>query len=124
MFTDLVGLGFTAREDSQYFSDIPIDGSVKYELEGGLIMRRKRFTRDAGRHIITGFSFMSQANKTLLDNFFQSMHGSVLSFTYRHPTTGENLRVFFEDAYKTTYQGVSTNIMWHVTDVMLRTTLA
>ena len=121
-FPALIALGLTAKEDSQYFTDAPIDGSIKYETEGGLIVTRRRFTRNAGRHIVTGYSFMSQADKTILDRFFVSMGGGAMTFAYNHPTTGESLTVRFESEYKTIYKGIGSNFMWEVTDIKLRST--
>ena len=119
-FPALNALGFNGGEDSHYFSDNPIDGAMRFETEGGLVITRKRFTRAAGRHIVTGFTEITVANKVLFDNFFVSQGGGAQSFTYIHPLTGEYLNVRFEGEYKTTYTGLGSDITWDITDIKLR----
>jgi hypothetical protein len=119
-FPTLITMGFTALEDSKYFQDTPIDASLSYETDGGLLITRRRYTRGAGRNIVTGFTALSQANKALLDTFYANQGGGSAQFTYVHPLTNENLQVRFSGEYKTAYKGRGGLWIWDVTDIKLR----
>ena len=69
-FPDLQAAGFSALEDSQFFQDTPISGAITYETDGGIFMARRRFTRNPGRNLVTGFTEISNADKLKLDAFF------------------------------------------------------
>lgn len=117
-FPDLITQGFTSSEDSQFLQDHAMDGSLRYEMQGGLIVIRKRFTRTPLRLITTGFSWIPQSDFDLLRAYYQSMTGQ--SFSYTLPTTNETLTVSFSKEFKTEYKGAGSNFLWNVTDITLQ----
>jgi hypothetical protein len=119
-FPALVGLGFTQQEDSSYFKDSYLDGTIKYEVTGGLVVARRRFTRQPNRSIETGFSNMSQANKEIIDAYY-SIVMQAGTFTYTHPTSAESLTVRFDDVLKPEYMGAGTTFVWKMPSIKLRT---
>ena len=108
-------------EDSQYFSDMPIDPSMKKETDGGLVFTRRQYTRDPGRHIVTGFTSLDNKYKQILDFFYRQMGGGSDAFDYVHPLDNVTLRVRFEDPYNATYKGIGSYKVWDVTQIKLRT---
>ena len=108
-------------EDSQYFMDTPIDPSMKKETDGGLVFTRRQYTRDPGRHIVTGFTSLDFKYKQLLDFLYQQVGGGADSFDYIHPLDGTTLRVRFEEPYTLAYKGVGSYKVWDITQLKLRT---
>lgn len=122
-FPDLTAAGFTAVEDSQYFETQRISGAATHETDGGLFIVRRRFTRNPGSYIITGFTEISDADKRLFDNFYENnaAHGSAY-VSYTHPLTGDTLQVIFSEStpYTAQYKGWGANKVWTLTDIKLR----
>lgn len=108
-------------EDSQFFMDTPIDPSMKKETDGGLIFTRKQYTRDPGKHFVTGFTSLEHKYKTLLDSFYKSVGGGSYYFDYVHPLDGNTISVRFEDPYTLLYKGVANYKVWDITAIKLRT---
>ena len=109
------------REDSQYFSDAPIDPAMKKETDGGLVFTRRQYTRDPAHHIVTGFTSLDHKYKQILDFFWRQVGGGSSQFDYVHPLDHVVLRVRFEEAYMANYKGVGTYNVWDVTGIKLRT---
>lgn len=122
-FPDLTALGFTAVEDSQYFQTERISGAQTYETDGGVFLVRKRFTRNPGSFITTGFTEISDADKRLFDTFYQNnaANGAV-QVNYLHPLTSVMLKVYFSETtpYTAQYKGWGANKVWTLTDIRLR----
>lgn len=122
-FPDLTAAGFTAVEDSQYFQTERISGAQTYETDGGVFLVRKRFTRNPGSFITTGFTEISDADKQLFDAFYENnaAHGAV-QVNYLHPLTGVTLQVYFSETtpYTAQYKGWGANKVWTLTDIRLR----
>lgn len=122
-FPDLTALGFTAVEDSQYFQTERISGAQTYETDGGVFLVRKRFTRNPGSFITTGFTEISDTDKRLFDTFYQNnaANGAV-QVNYLHPLTGVTLKVYFSETtpYTAQYKGWGANKVWTLTDIRLR----
>lgn len=121
-FPALTALGFTSSEDSQYFQDVPINGAMKYEVDGGLLITRRRFTRNAGLNIVTGFTDIPVSDKILLDQFIFSLGGGAAETTYVHPLTGVtwNIRFSEDPPYSCQYTGWGSDRVWTITDLKLR----
>jgi len=119
-FPGLIASGFTAIEDSQYFMDVPVDGALKFEMQGGLVVSRKRFTRAPARIITTGYTWMTQSDYALFQAYWTLEGGGANSFTYTHPITAESLTVRFDKEYKAVYKGAGSNYLWDVTEITLR----
>lgn len=122
-FPDLTSLGFTALEDSQYFQTERISGAQTYETDGGIFITRKRFTRNPGQIITTGFTEISDADKVLFDQFYENNAGQgATEVNYVHPLTGVTMPVYFSETtpYTAQYKGWGANKVWTITDIRLR----
>lgn len=121
-FPALTALGFSASEDSQYFQDTIINGAMKYETDGGLLVTRRRFTRNAGFNLVTGFTEISIQDKYLLDQFIASLGGGAAATDYVHPLYGTTMSVrFTEDPpYTSQYTGWGSDRVFTITDLKLR----
>lgn len=122
-FPDLTSSGFTAQEDSQYFQTQRISGAQTHETEGGIFIVRRKFTRNPGSFIITGYTEISDSDKKLFDQFYQNnaAHGAA-QVKYVHPLTGDTLMVYFSEStpYTADYKGWASNRVWSLTDIKLR----
>ena len=112
--------GFTAKEDSKYFSADPIDQAITFETEGGVFLSRPRNTRDPGFVFTTAFSDITQSDMDLLNAFYASVRGGSSSFQYTHPVTNVTYVVRFVGAYRTKYVGAGSRKRYDVTDIKLR----
>jgi hypothetical protein len=119
-FPALTALGFTALEDSKLFSDVPLQNSLNFEVDGGLIASRKRFTRNNLRQIQTGYTFLTDADKEIFDQFCDDA-GLADTIVYTHPTTAESLNVVFVEPPTIVYSGVGESRYWDITSIKLRT---
>lgn len=122
-FPDLKSMGFSASEDSQYFQTQRISGAQTYETDGGIFIVRKRFTRNPGSFIVTGFTEISDSDKNLFDQFYENnaSHGAT-EVTYVHPLTQASMQVYFSEStpYTAEYKGWGSNKVWTLTDIKLR----
>lgn len=89
----------TKGSDSKYFKEDAEDPSMVSTMDGGYVVSRARFTRPPRRIFTTGYTAMSDADKTALQNFYRlvAMGGSVI-FDWTHPDTGEVIAVRFLSA--------------------------
>lgn len=120
-FPALNDTGFLSVEDSKAFKDNRIANSIRHESQGGLMITRKRFTGNLGRKIETGFSFITQTDKALLDAYFVKVSGTDIKFIYIHPITGESLTVLFESVWQPVYVGLGINLRWDINAIKLFT---
>lgn len=118
-FPGLTSLGFTAKEDSKYFTETQTDPTIRGEYEGGFVVTRPRFTRVPPRVITTGFSDLTDTQKQLLFTYYENMRGGAISFTYNHPVTNAAMTVRFREPFTAKYVGVGTTYRWDVADIKL-----
>lgn len=114
-------IGIAALEDSKYWNETPGDASISKEVDGGLYVSRRRFTRKAPRDMTTGFTAMSDSDYRALMAFYESVGGGADSWTYTHPLTGEAITVTFVGTIAAQYAGIGSSKMWNVTQIKLRT---
>jgi len=119
-FPGLNATGFTALEDSKYFSDVPVDPAMTQEIEGGWEVSRPRYTRAPARVITTGFTDITDAQKTLLFNYYAAMRGGSASFSYLNPVSGETMTVRFAKPPKAEYAGMGGTHRWDIKNIELK----
>ena len=119
-FPALTASGFGALEDSKYLKDNPLPNSISVEVDGGLLVSRKRFTRSNMRQLETGYTSLTEAEKLLFEAFYGSTGGAD-TISYLHPTTGETLSVLFVEPPQLVYTGIGGNHRWDITSIKLRT---
>jgi hypothetical protein len=120
-FPDLTAMGFSNKEDSSKFGFDPVDPSMTYQTEGGVFISRRRFTRDPGYTITTGFTNISQTDMNHLNDFYKSVFGGSVAFNYVHPTTAVTYSVRFVKTWKSSYVGIGSGFRWNVDNINLQT---
>lgn len=116
---DFPPAGMVAKEDSKYRSERQKDPALRHEMDGGYVVTRARYTRPPRKTFTTGFTHISQADKVLLQNFFEARRGGANSFTWDDPVTLVTYTVRFvgEPEYK--YVGMGTTYLWDVSNITL-----
>lgn len=82
-------------QDSAYFKVTQADPSMRTPTEGGYVYTRPRFTRRPRRTFVTGFTNISEADRALLEQFWNDTRGGSLAFDWTHPISGEVISVRF-----------------------------
>lgn len=85
--------------DASTFSETQEDPAISAaKMEGGYVLSRPRFTRRPRRTFTFNFDGMTDADKTTLQTFWNTVHGSSDMFNWTHPQTGEVILVRFDSA--------------------------
>jgi hypothetical protein len=98
-------------ESPSKYDVIPEANEVKADAEGGYEFKRKRFTRAARNMITTGFIGIKNADKMVLEAFYNT-HGTTVAFTYIDDVSNVTRQVRFEDPPKWDYIGIGTTRLW------------
>jgi hypothetical protein len=112
-------VSLATKEDSAKYGFEQEDNAVKPQMEGGYVLSRPRFTRRPRRTWKTGFTDITNADKLLLEAFYNAK-GTHMSFTYLVPvpdTEGgskETVTVRFKEPLKFTYAGIGATAHWNV----------
>ena len=107
------------KEDAGKFGFEQEDAGIRSPMEGGYVLTRPRFTRRPRRTWTTGFTDISNADKLLLEDYFNNK-GTYLSFTWDVPVPNvqggakETVTVRFSEVPKWEYKGFGTNARWNV----------
>lgn len=101
-------------QDSSLFSVETDDPAIKADIEGGYEYTRPRFTRRPRRTFKTGFSDLTEADRTLLDEFYDDVMGGSDSFYWTNPVTSVVTLVRFKDPPTWKYTGIKTRYRWQV----------
>jgi phage-related protein len=106
------------KQDSAKFGFEQENVGIRSEMEGGYVLTRPRHTRTPRRTWKTGFTNLSDAEKTTLETFI-NQQGTYKAFNYTLPVSGTIVNVRFKDMPKFEYHGMGTNLRWDVNDIML-----
>lgn len=106
------------KEDSAKFGFMQEDVGMRSDMEGGYVITRPRHTRTPRRTWSTGFTNISNTEKTTLESFFND-HGTFKAFDYNVPIGGELVSVRFKETIKFKFVGWPTNPRWDVDGIML-----
>lgn len=107
------------KEDSSKYGFEQEDVSIRSPMEGGYVLSRPRTTRPPRRSWTSGFTNISNADKLLLESFYNTK-GSYMSFTYLVPVPNveggakETVTVRFLGPLKWEYKGFGSNARWNV----------
>jgi phage-related protein len=107
-----------AKQDSGKFGFEQEDVGMRSEMEGGYVITRPRHTRTPRRTWKTGFSDLSNTDKTTLETFVNNQ-GTYKAFNYTLPVVGTIVNVRFKTIPKYEYHGFGANLRWDVSDIML-----
>lgn len=118
--SDFPPVGMIAKEDSKGMTIEQDDPAIKVKQEGGFKGARARYTRRPRRSYSLSFTDVSEADRLLLESFWNAKKGGSVSFTWVDPTTEVELIVRFEDVMKFKYAGFGGNHRWDVDNVVLK----
>jgi phage-related protein len=106
--------GMIEKEDSQYFSVEHRDNTISSTTEDGYEITRPRGTRAPGRDFESGFTEITNADKALLESFWESVRGTANIFTWNDPTTNQTLSVRFQGTFGFKYIGIGGTHRWNL----------
>lgn len=109
------------KEDSSKFGFEQEDVGIRSEMEGGWVVTRARHTRRPRRTWTTGFTDISDADKALLEAFYNDK-GTHTGFTYQLPVGGavkETVNVRFKEVLQYKYAGYGDNFRWNIEKIVL-----
>ena len=107
------------KQDAKYFAEKMKDAAIRHEMDGGYTVTRARFTRAPRRTFTTGFSAISNADKSTLTVFYRQMKGGSEAFLWTHPISNEIINVRFVGDLEAKYAGVGQTPLWDVTNIQL-----
>lgn len=83
-------------QDSKKYSIEVEDPSIRSELEGGYVASRPRHTRRPRRTWSVGYTYISPADKKLITDFYDAVHGGSNIFTWLNTEDGQTYYVRFK----------------------------
>lgn len=98
--------------DSSKFEVAKTDPSMRAEMEGSYVVSRARHTRKPLRIFKTGYTGINNADKAVLDNFYDTVRGGSVVFSWTDPTSLLVYSVRFKGALGFKYVGFGLNQMW------------
>lgn len=108
----------STKQDSSQYGFEQEDTGMRSEMEGGYVLTRPRHLRTPRRTWKTGFTDLSDTDKTTFENFYDT-YGTYKSFTYALPVAGTVVTVRFKQVPKYEYKGFGANLRWNISDVYL-----
>ena len=105
------------KPDSEKYSVTAEDPAIKNEMEGGYVTSRPRFTRKPRRTFTIGYTMMKEADRTLLNDFWDEVMGSSMTFDWVNEFTGETISVRFGERWTETYVGKGSYRAWNITNL-------
>ncbi|MFM0095681.1 hypothetical protein PQQ87_08710 [Paraburkholderia nemoris] len=103
-------------EDSKNFGIEYEDPSMQTKMDGGYVVSRAKFTRTPRRTWTSGYTSISNSDKQILSNFYQSVMGGSVIFDWTSPQDGQIYQVrFISGSLKFRYTGIGTSQLWDVT---------
>lgn len=75
------------------------DNTIRSPFEAGYEQTRPRYTR-MRKTFILKYEFLTNSDKTTLENFYYQMKGGAGSFNWTHPLTNETYQVRFAEPPK------------------------
>ena len=101
-------------QDSQFYEVLLEDPSLKTTMEGGYVVSRAKHTRTPRRTFKTGYSGIGNADRALLEGFYDSVRGGAMIFNWRDPVSQLVWQVRFGDKLALKYVGVGISQRWDV----------
>lgn len=101
-------------QDSTQFSVKIEDVAIKTEMEGGYVVSRARHTRTPRKTFATGYKSISDADRTVLINFYNSVGGSSVIFDWTDPVDKIVWQVRFDGEMSFKYVGIGVTKLWDV----------
>lgn len=107
------------QQDQSKFATQYEEKTISSEVEGGAALSRPRTSRRARKTFKTGWTWISNADKALIDAFIET-HGMFLSFNYTDPTTGTVHVVRLQAIPEFKQVGKGAVYRWNSDDVVMK----
>lgn len=118
-------------QDSKYFTVEMEDVALKTKMDGGYVVSRAKHTRKPRKTFKAGYTGISNADKLILQNFYESVGGGSVIFNWVSPIklvtsvmqqNGSQITVTSTDSYAVRfvekmifqYAGIGNTQMWDV----------
>jgi phage-related protein len=98
--------------DSSKFEIELEDNTVSEELEGGYTITRARTTRRGRRIYKVGFTFITEADRAALEQFWETTSGNALIFVWTNPQDNVQQNVRFKGTLSFKYVGRLSEQRW------------
>ena len=108
-----------SKQDSKYYEVIPEDPSISTGMEGGYDYSRPRFTRTPRKSYKTGFTHLTNADRAIIQAFWDLNMGGSDSFTWTDPVDLQEKTVRFDGPLSFKYAGVGGTHRWNISDIKL-----
>lgn len=100
--------------DSKKFDYELEDPSMTTEMEGGYVVSRARHTRTPRKTWRCGFTYIDNADRAVVENFWNQVRGRSVVFVWMNPQDNVEYRVRFKEKMSFTYVGQGSNQRWDV----------
>lgn len=98
--------------DSSQFSIELMDNTIRQDVEGGYTYTRPRTTRRNRKAWKCQYTFLPEADRAVLEAFWQTAAGNALIFTWESPQDGLIYNVRFKGPMTFRYVGRNTLQRW------------
>ena len=101
-------------QDSKYYKVSIEDPSMKTPMDGGYVVSRAKHTRKPRRTFTTGFTQLTNADRQILESFYDSVRGGSVIFDWTDPINNQTFQVRFASEFAFQYTGVGVSQLWDV----------
>lgn len=105
-------LSAAAIPDSAQFQVNYEDPAMRTEMEGGYVITRARHTRVPRRSWKVTYRMLGNADRTLLENLWDTVRGGSASFNWTNPQNATSYEVRFKEPLSFSYTGRGSNQRW------------
>jgi hypothetical protein len=99
--------------DSSKYEVSKVDPAMRSEAEGGYTISRARFTRKPRRKFKIAYTFIDNADKQLIDDFYDMVCGGSVIFKWTDPQSSQDYSVrFIGQGLTFSYVGIGGNDAW------------
>lgn len=109
-----VAFPLNTLQDSSKYNEALEDVALRNKMEGGYVYTRPKFTRNARKTFITGFTEITNEEKLTLEAFWQTVKGGSDIFTWVNPVMSTTHNVRFTKPISFKYAGIGNVHRWNV----------
>jgi hypothetical protein len=102
--------------DSSKFAQEKENPALASKMDGGYVVTRPRHTRRPRRTFTLAFTDFTDAQRALVDDHFDAMHGGAMIFYFVHPVSKESIlaRYTTDTTLQWGYSGSGRTPLWGV----------
>lgn len=100
------------KPDAADFSVSYEDPALRTDMEGGYVVSRARHTRTPRKTFKVVYRNISNADKILIENFWNTVRGGSVIFDWVNPEDTLTYAVRFKDSLSSNYEGMGNTKRW------------